>query len=55
MNADPPNRTIEISGPWYRATYRGTAVNPEAKLLRGSTPSSGWAARACNSEPICAT
>jgi len=33
MNADPPNRTIEIGGTWYGPAYRGTAVNPEAKLL----------------------
>ena len=33
VNADPPNRTIEIGGTWYGAAYRGTAVNPEAKLL----------------------
>jgi len=33
MNADPPNWTIEIGGTWYGAAYRGTAVNPEAKLL----------------------
>ena len=33
MNADTPNRTIEIGGTWYGAAYRGTTVNPEAKLL----------------------
>jgi RimJ/RimL family protein N-acetyltransferase len=33
MNADPSHRTIEIGGTWYGAAYRGTAVNPEAKLL----------------------
>jgi RimJ/RimL family protein N-acetyltransferase len=33
MNADAPNRAIEIGGTWYAAGYRGTIVNPEAKLL----------------------
>src|SRR4030067_3037871 len=33
MKADAPNRAIEIGGTWYGAGYRGTIVNPEAKLL----------------------
>lgn len=30
---DPRNRTLEIGSTWFRPEYRGTAVNPEAKLL----------------------
>src|SRR4030067_1850984 len=33
MNADAPNRAIEIGGTWYGAGYRETIVTPEAKLL----------------------
>jgi RimJ/RimL family protein N-acetyltransferase len=33
MNAEPVHRAIEIGGTWYAAGYRGTAVNPESKLL----------------------
>ncbi len=33
MNAEPAHRAIEIGGTWYAAAYRGTSVNPEAKLL----------------------
>lgn len=33
INADAANRAIEIGGTWYAAGYRGTTVNPEAKLL----------------------
>lgn len=31
--ADPHHRTVEIGFTWFRPEYRGTAVNPEAKLL----------------------
>jgi RimJ/RimL family protein N-acetyltransferase len=30
---DPAHRTLEIGYTWFRPEYRGTAVNPEAKLL----------------------
>lgn len=31
--ADPHHRTVEIGFTWFRPEFRGTAVNPEAKLL----------------------
>ncbi len=33
MDIDPKNRCVEIGSTWYAAAARGTAVNPECKLL----------------------
>lgn len=33
MDIDPKNRCVEIGATWYAAAARGTAVNPECKLL----------------------
>jgi RimJ/RimL family protein N-acetyltransferase len=30
---DPQHRTLEIGYTWFRPEVRGTAINPEAKLL----------------------
>jgi RimJ/RimL family protein N-acetyltransferase len=33
LNIDSGNRRVEIGGTWYVAAARGTAINPECKLL----------------------
>ncbi len=33
IGIDPPNRTVEIGNTYYHPDFRGTAVNPESKLL----------------------
>ena len=33
FDIDPQHRTLEIGSTWFRVECRGTAVNPEAKLL----------------------
>ncbi len=33
FDIDPRHRTLEIGYTWFRPEYRGTAMNPEAKLL----------------------
>ena len=33
FDVDPHHRTLEIGYTWFRPEYRGTAINPEAKLL----------------------
>jgi RimJ/RimL family protein N-acetyltransferase len=33
FDIDPQHRTLEIGYTWFRPEYRGTAINPEAKLL----------------------
>jgi len=33
FDIDPRHRTLEIGYTWFRPEYRGTAINPEAKLL----------------------
>ena len=33
INIDPKHRTVEIGYTFFRPEYRGTAVNPETKLL----------------------
>ena len=33
FDINPGHRTLEIGYTWFRPEYRGTAVNPEAKLL----------------------
>lgn len=33
ISVDPEHRTLEIGYTWLRPEYRGTRVNPEAKLL----------------------
>jgi RimJ/RimL family protein N-acetyltransferase len=33
LNADPPNRRLEIGATWFSASVRRTGVNTEAKLL----------------------
>jgi len=33
MDIDPPNRCVEIGSTWYSPSVRGTAINPQCKLL----------------------
>jgi RimJ/RimL family protein N-acetyltransferase len=33
FDIDPQHRTVEIGYTWFRPEYRGTAINPETKLL----------------------
>lgn len=33
LDIDPKNRCVEIGSTWYAAAARGTAVNPDCKLL----------------------
>lgn len=33
FDIDPQHKTLEIGYTWFRPEYRGTAINPEAKLL----------------------
>lgn len=34
IDYDPHHRSVEIGNTWLSASYRGTAANPEAKLLQ---------------------
>ena len=33
FDINPQHRTLEVGYTWFRPEYRGTAINPEAKLL----------------------
>lgn len=33
MDIDPANRAVEVGATWYSPAFRGTAINPESKLL----------------------
>jgi RimJ/RimL family protein N-acetyltransferase len=45
FDIDPQHRTLEIGHTWFRPEFRGTAINPEAKLLMLSAAFRGGARR----------